>query len=156
MPLTLSSPDFAPGARMPDRCTYAGAGQSPELHWSGAPEGTVGFALIMEDPDAPAGVWIHWVLWGLPAAARSLPAALPPLKKLAGGLHQGLAGGVDRFSVRGYQGPCPPSGTHHYLFQLYALDHALRLPDDTDAFQLRAALQGHSLAEAHLIGTCSR
>jgi Raf kinase inhibitor-like YbhB/YbcL family protein len=156
MSLELTSPSFGQGGRIPARHTCAGEDRSPELHWTGVPSGTASFALIMEDPDAPAGTWVHWVLWGLAPATRLLPAGLPPLKKLAGGVHQGPCGGVDRFPALGYQGPCPPSGTHHYRFNLYALDRVLTLPEDADVFRLRAAMQGHILAEACLMGLFSR
>ena len=149
---TLKSAAFAPGGAIPSRHTCDGADQSPPLEWSGAPAGTRSFALIVHDPDAPAGDWLHWVAWNIPAAARSLPAGVPAKETLADGTQQGR----NDFGNPGYGGPCPPSGTHHYVFSLRALDTTLTLPARAAREVIEKAMQGHILATAELIGTYQR
>lgn len=149
--LTLESPAFAPGAEIPREYTCQGGDTSPELSWSGAPEGTKSFALIVHDPDvpdpaAPQRQWVHWVLYDLPATTHTLPkgARLAP---------QGARDGKNDWGRPGYGGPCPPIGRHRYFHTLYALDTVLgdRGPLSRDA--LEAAMTGHVLAKAELVGT---
>jgi Raf kinase inhibitor-like YbhB/YbcL family protein len=122
------------------------------LQWDLPPEGTQSIALIVDDPDAPVGTWVHWVVYDLPAESRELLQAQPPDPELAaGGLH-----GQNSWKRLGYGGPCPPSGTHRYFFKLYALDTALRLEPGSTADQVRQAMEGHVLAEGELMGTYSR
>ncbi len=157
MAFYLTSPAFAEGLSIPARHCCSGEDLSPELHWSD-PEGAVkSFALIMDDLDAPGGTWVHWVLWGIPGETRHLLEGLPREMTLHGGMHQGLAGGVDSFDQLGYQGPCPPKGTsHRYYFRLYALDKALDLAPRSNVFQLRKAMHGHILEETELTGKFER
>lgn len=152
MPLTLTSPAFREGGSIPSKHTCDGEDVSPPLAWSGAPPATKTFALVCDDPDAPAGVWVHWVVFDLPASATGLPEGVPPRKELAGG---GLQGTND-FRKIGYGGPCPPSGTHRYEFRLYALDESLGLAAGATKRALLAASGGHLLAEAKLTGKYSR
>jgi Raf kinase inhibitor-like YbhB/YbcL family protein len=157
MQLHFSSPAFAQGQAIPPPHTCDGDNHSPALTWEHAPTGTQSFALIMDDPDAASGVWVHWVLYDLPASLSGLPQDLPKTALLEGGAKQGASWGVNRFDRLGYQGPCPPPGkTHHYYFVLYALDQLLQLPAKKTAAEVRAAMQGHILAEAVLMGTCRR
>jgi hypothetical protein len=151
--MELRSNAFASGDWIPRVHTGEGENLSPPLHWQGAPAGTLSYALILDDPDAPAGLWIHWVLFDIPAAVTSLPAGLAPHDQLADGSRHGSCWGVDRFSRRGYQGPQPPPGpAHHYRFQLSALDTRLGLPAGATAAEVRGAMAGHRLAEASLVG----
>ena len=106
--------------------------------------------MIMDDPDAPAGTWVHWVLWNFAATARSLPQGVPRREQLDDGAQQGK----NSFEKIGYNGPCPPAGqTHRYYFRLYALDTKLSLPAGASRDQLDAAMQGHVLAQAEYMGT---
>src|ERR1039457_2470670 len=119
MALVLKSTAFAPGAEIPKKHSCEAADVSPALEWSGSPARTVSSALIMDDPDAPAGTWVHWVLWTLPANTRELPEGMEKQEELASGALQGR----NDFRKIGYGGPCPPRGTpHRYYFKLYALD----------------------------------
>jgi len=123
MTLEVKSPDFASGGTIPKRFTCEGADLSPALEWSAPPSGTQSFALIADDPDAPAGTWVHWVVFDLPPGLRSLPQAVPKNEQLADGSRQGQ----NDFGKTGYGGPCPPPGkAHRYFFKLYALDTRAR------------------------------
>jgi Raf kinase inhibitor-like YbhB/YbcL family protein len=119
------------------------------MSWTDPPAGAQSLALIMDDPDAPGGTWTHWVLYNLPASARGLPEDIPPDARLADGSQHGK----NSWGKPGYGGPCPPSGTHHYFFKLYALDSLLDLPGGTNAAGLLGAMQGHILGQAELMGT---
>lgn len=149
MTLSLSSTAFAAGASIPAVYSCNGRGISPPLAWSGAPAGAASFALIMEDPDAPMGTFVHWVIFNIPAASKGLPEAVPTDAKLSDGSVQGNNGA----GRTGYAGPCPPSGTHRYFFKLYALDASLTLSSGAGKEQLLQAMQGHILAQGELMGT---
>jgi Raf kinase inhibitor-like YbhB/YbcL family protein len=153
MTMTLSSSAFKTGAEIPRRHTCEGADLSPALAWDGAPAGTKSFALIGDDPDAPVGTWVHWVVYDLPADPSKLPEGLPTTDTLSGGGKQG----INDFRKTGYGGPCPPPGKpHRYFFKLYALDAPTNLkPRATKADVLRA-IEGHVLAQAELMGTYRR
>jgi len=149
----LTSSAFSEGTRLPDRHTCSGEDLSPPLAWSGAPKGTQSFALIVEDPDAPSGTFVHWVLYNLPATLTSLPEGVPQNEQLDSGAYQGVSG----FGSIGYRGPCPPPGKpHRYFFILRALDNTLAPQPRMTKAQLGKVMQGHVLAEAHLMGTYSR
>lgn len=146
---TLSSSDFQPGTGIPARFSCDATGDSPALHWSAPPNGTRSFALVLRDPDAPHGTYIHWVLYNLPAHLRSLPPKLPPAERLPNGARQGL----NSAQSTGYTGPCPPPGpTHHYVFTLYALDTELQLAPEVTEPKLMQSLRGHVRATAQLTG----
>src|SRR5207253_1927081 len=147
-PMQLTSPAFEPGRSIPSLYTCDGKDLSPPLAWSGAPAGTKSFALITDDPDAPAGTWVHWVLWNLPATLTDLKGGVHAERELAGGARQG----TNDFGTIGYGGPCPPSGTHRYFFKLYALDTVLDLKEGAAKQELEAAMHGHILAKAELMG----
>jgi len=148
----LTSPAFAPGQPIPRLYTCDGQDSSPPLQWSDPPAGTRSLALIMEDPDAPGGIWVHWVLYNLPAGARSLPAAVPPDATRPDGSRQGK----NSWPRLGYGGPCPPAGIHRYVFRLYALDTVLDLAAGASKEQVLQAMQGHVLAQAELTGIYGR
>ncbi len=151
--LKISSTAVAPGAPIPPENTCAGVNLSPPLSWSDAPAGTKSFALIVADPDAPSGVFYHWVAYNLPASSTGLPAAVAPTSEMADGGTQG----VNSFGATGYKGPCPPHGKpHHYHFRLFALDSKLNLRTGADATELKAAMKGHTLSSADLVGTFER
>ena len=152
VPLALFSTAFNPGETIPIRHACHGEDFSPPLIWSDPPAGAQSFALIMDDPDAVpvAGfVWDHWLLFNLPSGLRVLPEGIPAGQALpGGGLH-----GENSFKKLAYGGPCPPPGqTHTYVFTLYALDAALPLEAGVNKTDLLAAMEGHILAQAELIG----
>ncbi len=149
MGLGLSSAAFRPGGAIPEAYTCEGRDISPPLAWGEPPAGTKSFALISDDPDAPMGTWVHWVLYNLPPQARQLPEAFPTSSELADGTRQGTTD----FGRTGYGGPCPPSGTHRYFFKLYALDAALDLAPGAGKADLERAMAGHIIAQAELMGT---
>jgi hypothetical protein len=152
MAFEVTSSAFKNGSSIPSKYTCDGSDVSPQLSWSGAPAGTKSFALISDDPDAPVGTWVHWVMWNIPAGATSLKEGLEKSAALADGTKQGISD----FKRPGYGGPCPPSGTHRYLFKLYALDTTLDLVENTNKAKLEAAMKGHMLGQATLMGTYSR
>lgn len=147
--MDLTSPDFSDGAAMPSDCTCEGEDVSPVLRWDETPEGTVELVVLCEDPDAPDGTFVHWLVWGVDPDARELGGGdVPPDAHL----------GRNDFGVVGYRGPCPPPGhgPHHYHFTVYALDDSLDLPDGISAAELRREIEGKVLAEAELVGTFER
>ena len=152
MPFTLTSSAFRNGQPIPSRYTCDGQDLSPPLAWTDPPPGTKGLALISDDHDAPGNTWVHWVVYSLPSTLRQLPDGLPPDEQLPDGTQQGLTD----FGRTGYGGPCPPSGTHRYFFTLYALDTRLSVPPRVTKLQLDEAMQGHTLAQAQLMGTYRR
>ena len=152
MPFELTSTAFGPGEPIPRQYTCDGEDMSPLLQWGEPPEGTQSFALIADDPDAPVGTWVHWVLYDLPAEARGLPEAVPPDAELPDGSRQGK----NSWRRLGYGGPCPPGGTHRYFFKLYALDSTLGLSAGANKERVLKAMEGHVLAEAELMGVYTR
>jgi Raf kinase inhibitor-like YbhB/YbcL family protein len=152
MTLEIRSPSFADGGAIPSPYTCDGRNGSPELDFSGVPGGAKSLALICDDPDAPSGLWVHWVIFDLPPSTAKLPESVPTnAKPPAGGVQ-----GKNDFGKLGYGGPCPPSGTHRYEFKLYALDSELKLPAGASKAQVVAAMQGHVVAEAKLTGKYKR
>jgi Raf kinase inhibitor-like YbhB/YbcL family protein len=149
MAFEITSPAFAKGESIPSDFSCDGRDISPALTWTEPPAGTQSFALIMDDPDAPMGTWVHWVLYNIPASTRNLTEGTPTDPKLSDGSLQGKTSA----GSTGYHGPCPPSGTHHYFFKLYALDTMLSLSAKADKKELLAAMEGHILANAELMGT---
>src|SRR5216117_961284 len=154
MAFRLASAAFREGAVIPDKYTCDGVDVSPALTWSGAPAGTRSFALIADDPAAPAGTWVHWVLYNLPADVSELPENIAKVESLdLGGARQGR----NDFRRPGYGGPCPPPGpAHRYFFKLYALDAPLKLKAGAQKRDVEAAMEGHVLATAQLMGTYAR
>lgn len=146
--MNLTSPAFTQGQPIPVKFSCKGADVSPALAWTEPPAGTQSFVLIMDDPDAPVGTWVHWVLFNIPSTTRSLPEAAT--------FSDGSVQGVTSARSTGYHGPCPPSGTHRYFFKLYALDIPLDLSSSADKKSVLAAMEGHVLAQAELMGTFSK
>jgi Raf kinase inhibitor-like YbhB/YbcL family protein len=151
MPFEISSPAFGNGDVIPVKFSCDGDDVSPALTWTEPPAGTQSFALIMDDPDAPIGTWVHWVVYNIPAATRELEENMPTTSELSNGIRQGYTSAKST----GYHGPCPPSGTHRYFFKLYALETTLSLSEKADKKELLAAMEGHILASVELMGTFS-
>ncbi len=153
LPLKLTSSAFATGEKIPQQHTCDGADASPPLLWSDPPAGTQSFALIADDPDAPVGTWVHWVLYDLPADSRGLGAGIAKQQELANGARQG----TNDFRKIGYGGPCPPPGKpHRYFFKLYALNAKLGLKAGATKAEIEKAMQGHILAQGELMGRYGR
>jgi Raf kinase inhibitor-like YbhB/YbcL family protein len=150
--MNLTSTAFAYGEFIPTKYSCKGEDVSPSLTWTEPPAGTQSFALIMDDPDAPVGTWVHWVLFNLPASARGLSEGMPADLTFTDGSVQG----VTSARSHGYHGPCPPSGTHRYFFKLYALDTMLSLTSDADKKEVLVAMEDHILAQAELMGKFSK
>ena len=151
--IELKTTSFTPGGFIPKRFTCQAADVSPALAWTDPPLGTQSFAIIEDDPDAPSGTFVHWVVYDLPATYRRLPEALSGNDQMAGGGRQG----TNDFSRTGYSGPCPPPGRpHRYFIRLYALDAILNLRPAATRKELDAAIQGHILAQAELMGRFAR
>ena len=153
---TLSSPSFRNNQPIPSKHSCEGEDASPPLKWEGAPAGTKSFALICDDPDAPGGTWVHWVIYGIGTGTTELPENVAKTDTVSalGGAKQGR----NDFGKSGYGGPCPPRGhgVHHYHFRLYALDTELNLAPRVKRHQLDAAMKGHILAQTELVGTYQR
>jgi len=153
MSLQISSTAFSAGETMPKKFTCDGPDVSPKLAWTEPPAKTQSFALIMDDPDAPVGIWVHWVLYDLPANARELPEGVTRQEQLPNGARQGR----NDFGKIGYGGPCPPPGKpHRYFFKLYALDGKLDVKAGATKAEVERAMKGHILAQAELIGKYDR
>lgn len=146
-PMHLSSPAFEMNAFIPAQYTCDSDNVSPPLAWSDAPADTKSFALIIDDPDAPRGTWVHWVVWNIEPATTHTIEGTPP---------RGSTQGVNDFGTHAYGGPCPPSGTHRYFFKLYALDTMLDLPASADKGALERAMVEHILAHTELVGRYAR
>ena len=152
MPLFLKSAAFDDGGRIPRVYTCDGKDVSPGLFWTGVPERAVSLALIVNDPDAPRGNWVHWVLFDMPASRRDLSEQVPPREMVEGGGTHGL----NDFGKLGWGGPCPPTGTHRYVFTLYALGVTLELEPRATRDEVLKAMEGHVLGVARLTGVYAR
>ncbi len=153
MAFTLTSPAFKEGDLIPKKFTCEGPDLSPQLRWGDPPKGTKSLALIADDPDAPVGTWVHWVIFNLPGEATELTEGVPTQETLPNGARQGL----NDFKRVGYGGPCPPPGKpHRYYFKLYALDTTLNLKPRAIKTQVLEAIKGRILAETQLMGRFGR
>ena len=153
MNLQITSTAFSEGQTIPAKYSCEGSDASPPLKWTNAPANTKSFALIADDPDAPAGTWVHWVLYDLPPNTTGLPEDVAKTQFIAGNAKQGL----NSWPRLGYGGPCPPPGKpHRYFFKLYALDTMLDLKPGATKKEVEAAMKGHVLAEGQLMGTYQR
>jgi len=149
MPFELTTTAFQKNGFIPIRFTCDGTDASPALSWNEPPEGTQNFALIADDPDAPAGTWVHWVIYDMPASLRGLPEGLTKARELPDGSRQGL----NDFRKIGYNGPCPPRGSaHRYFFKLYALDIKTNLVAGATKGDLERSMKGHILARSEIVG----
>ncbi len=153
--LTVTSPDFAQGEAIPGKYTCQGEDASPALQWSAPPPETKSLTLIADDPDAPLGTWVHWVVYNISPDALGLEAGASKANAASFNLPPGALQGATSFKRSDYGGPCPPSGTHRYFFRLYALDIALDRPG-LDKTGLLDAMQGHVLAVGELMGTYTK
>jgi len=153
MPYQITSTAFSQGESIPVKYSCDGEDISPPFAWGDPPDGTQSFALIMDDPDAPVGVWDHWVAFNIPVDVRELPEDMPAGMKFG---DVAAIFGKNSWGRSGYGGPCPPGDTHRYFFKLYALDTVLSLNEDANKKQVLAAMEGHVLAETELMGTYSR
>jgi Raf kinase inhibitor-like YbhB/YbcL family protein len=153
MTLVLTSAAFKDGGAIPSKYTCEGADVSPALQWTRPPEHTKSLALVCDDPDAPMGTWVHWVLYGIPADSTSLPEGVAKEAVVKGVGTQGR----NDFRRTGYGGPCPPPGKpHRYFFKLYALDAVLDLRPGAEKKDLEKAMMGHVLAQGQVVGTYRR
>jgi Raf kinase inhibitor-like YbhB/YbcL family protein len=153
MAFTITSPSFSNGADIPKKFTCAGPDVSPQLSWTEPPPATKSFALLVDDPDAPAGNWNHWTLWNLPPTSRGLEENVSKEARLPDGTQQG----VNDFHKTGYNGPCPPAGKpHRYYFKLFALDTKLELKPGSGKPEVESAMKGHITAQAEWMGTYKR
>ena len=149
MTFRLTTTAFRNDGLIPEKFTCDGPDTSPELAWTDPPAGTEALALIVDDPDAPGGTFVHWVLYDLPASTRSLAEGQAPDRQFSSGARQGQ----NDFGRIGYKGPCPPKGTlHHYFFKLYALDAKTNLKAGASKAKLDRAMDGHILAQAQVVG----
>jgi Raf kinase inhibitor-like YbhB/YbcL family protein len=152
MTIKVESSAFQDGGFIPEKHTCDGEDVSPPLQWGPVPEGTVTWALVCDDPDAPMGTWVHWVVYDLPADVVGLPENVLPEKELENGGKQG----VNDFQEIGYGGPCPPSGEHRYFFKLYALDTKLNLNPGVTKSHLMIAMEEHVIGQGLILGKYSR
>ncbi len=153
MGFEIQATDFKPGGDIPKKFTCDGPDASPSLSWTEPPAGTKSFALIMDDPDAPGGTFVHWVLYNLPGSTRRLPEGVPKEREIKGGGSQG----VNDFGRTGYGGACPPPGKpHRYFFKLYALDGELKLKAGATKKDVEQAMKGHIQGQAEVMGRYRR
>ncbi len=148
MALTVTSTAFKEGKMIPKKYTCDGTNVSPQLAWSGVPTDARSIALVCDDPDAPSGTFVHWVVFNMPSVTKEIPEA--------GGLPAGSLRGINDFKRLDYGGPCPPSGTHRYYFKIYAVDMTLNLKEGATQSDLLSAMQGHVLAQGQIMGTYKR
>ncbi|MFZ1081631.1 MAG: YbhB/YbcL family Raf kinase inhibitor-like protein [Candidatus Kryptoniota bacterium] len=149
---TIRSTAFNEGEMIPSNYTCDGQDFSPPLEWQSAPSNARSLALIADDPDAPMGTWVHWVIFNMPPATAGLPENIPAKESVSNGALQGK----NDFRNYGYGGPCPPGGTHRYYFKLYALDTMLKLSPGITKAELLSAMEGHIMAQAEMMGRYSR
>ena len=153
MTIQVTSTAFEDGGTIPTKYTCDGDDVSPPLSWTSIPQGTKSLALICDDPDAPVGTWVHWVIYGLSPHSTGLPEGVPTQRVLADGAKQG----INDFRKIGYGGPCPPKGpAHRYFFKVYALDSEIKLEAGATKKELLKAMQNHILAEGQLMGKYQR
>ena len=152
MAMTIASPAFRAGEMIPAEFSCDGPNVSPPLVFENIPAEAKSLAVIVDDPDAPAGTWVHWVAYNIPAGTKELAKNIPPQKELSNGTRQG----TNDFCRIGYGGPCPPGGTHRYFFKLYALDIVPNLAAGATKAQLLDAMKGHILDQAELMAKYRR
>jgi Raf kinase inhibitor-like YbhB/YbcL family protein len=150
--LKIVSAAFKDGQAIPRQYTCDGVNVSPPLEWSGMPADAKTVAIVCDDRDAPAGTWVHWVLYNLPADNIGIVESMPAAENLVAGGFQG----TNDFQKIGYGGPCPPSGTHRYFFKIYAVDGELPLKAGATKAELEKAMEGHVVGQAQLLGTFGR
>jgi Raf kinase inhibitor-like YbhB/YbcL family protein len=142
--LTISSPEFKNNQKIPPKYTCSGEDVNPQLNITDIPEETKSLVLIVDDPDAPMGDWVHWIVWNIPPTNKIEEKSVPGVE------------GINDFGKHSYGGPCPPSGTHRYFFKVYALDTQLNLRVHSRKKDLEYAMTGHILAQGKLVGLYKR
>jgi len=152
MNMKISIPVLGEDAFFPVKYTCDGENISPPIEWEGIPEGAEFLVLICDDPDAPGGTWVHWIVFNIPADINGLPENVLPERELKSNALQGM----NDFKKIGYGGPCPPSGEHRYFFKLYALDDRINLPSGAYKNQIFIAMEDHVLAQCNIMGKYSR
>jgi Raf kinase inhibitor-like YbhB/YbcL family protein len=152
MTITVSSRAFASMQAIPSQYTCDGPDLFPPLAWQNVPQNAASIVLICDDPDAPAGIWVHWVCYDIPPQVDSIAEASPKTDTLPCGAKQG----INDFGRTGYGGPCPPGGTHRYFFKVYALDKMLNLPPGKTKKEIEKAMKGRVIAQGEIIGKYSR
>ena len=145
--MKIESTAFGHEGKIPSKYTCDGENMPPPLSFSAVPSQTRSLVLVVDDPDAPSGTWVHWILWNISPRTKSIGE---------GSIPQGVVEGTTSFGATGYGGPCPPDGEHRYFFKLYALDIEIELPKETTKEKLEEAMLGHVLDKAELIGHYSR
>jgi hypothetical protein len=150
--MEIQSSAFREGETIPSKYTCDNLDLSPPIEWSKGPEGTKSYALICDDPDAPGGTWVHWVIYNIPDSIQELSENVPKLESLSNGARQGKSD----FGSIGYGGPCPPGGTHRYYFKIYALDFILDYKPVITKKELLRAIEKHILDEGQLMGRYKR
>lgn len=154
--MEIVSPDFDDGGRIPDRFTCSGDDRSPALMLADVPDDTRSFAIVVDDPDAPRGTFVHWLIWNVPADRTEIPEGVALGDEAVDGLG-GAVQGMNGFGEIGYRGPCPPAGgPHHYRFHAYALETVLDIDPGSDRETLENALDGHVIEEAVTTGLFGR
>ncbi len=152
MEIKVTSPAFKESEFIPKKYTCDGENVSPAVEWTGVPDSAKVIALICDDPDAPRGTWVHWVVFNIPAGVNGLAENIQRTSTLPSGARQG----INDSHELGYDGPCPPGGTHRYYFKVYALDKILALESGATKAQLLKAMEGHILGEGQLMGRYKR
>jgi len=152
MKINVTSSAFKEGGMIPSKYTCDGEDISPDIAWAGIPAGAKSIALIGDDPDAPRGTWVHWVIYNIPPDSKGLPEAVPPDRLLGDGSMQGM----NDSNQTGFGGPCPPGGVHRYFFKVYALDTKLSLGPGATKKDLEGAMRDHVLARGQLMGRYQR
>jgi Raf kinase inhibitor-like YbhB/YbcL family protein len=150
--MELKSSAFDEGAMIPEKYTCDDIDISPPLNWTSGPQGTKTYAIICDDPDAPMGTWVHWVIYNLPENQNELSEDVPPVENLPSGAKQGR----NDFGKIGYGGPCPPGGIHRYFFKIYALSEELNVDAGVTKSELLKEMEGHLLSEGQLMGRYKR
>jgi hypothetical protein len=150
--MEIKSSAFREGATIPAKHTCDDLDISPPIEWSKGPKGTITYAIICDDPDAPGGTWVHWVIYNIPSSIQQLPENVPKMETLMNGARQGKTD----FGSIGYGGPCPPSGTHRYYFKIYSLDFILDYKSVITKKELLRAIEKHILEEGQLMGRYKR
>lgn len=152
MVIKIKSSAFEEGEIIPKKYSCEGVNVSPPLQWSSSPADVESFVLICEDPDAPSGLWAHWIIFNLPAETTALPEFIMEREVLENGAQQGL----NDFGTIGYRGPCPPGGTHRYYYRIFALDIMLHLTSRINRQDLLEAMIGHIIDQGHIMGIYTR
>jgi Raf kinase inhibitor-like YbhB/YbcL family protein len=150
--MKINSPSFPQGGMIPEKFTCDGENVSPALDWSEIPAGTKSFALICDDPDAPSGMWVHWVVYNIPHSITLFDEHFVYMNRIV----KDILAGTNDFRRQEYGGPCPPSGTHRYYFKIYALDCILKEKEGLTKSQLEKAMEGHVIGKGEMMGRYAR